>query len=192
MTLKALDKMRIISGSARGRQLTQFFGKDIRPTPDRVREAIFSILTSRLGTFNNLNILELFAGSGAQSLEALSRGAKNAIMVDSGKTASEVITENIKRCQFESRVRVMRQDVFTALPQLTDFAPFDLILLDPPYNQNLLSKTIKKIEKLNLLAENGIICAESSRGEMLEVFTSFELIDERTYGSTSIHLLCLA
>jgi len=188
--LKAPGNMRIISGSARGRQLAPFSGKDIRPTPDRVREAIFSILTSKVGTFNDLNILELFAGSGAQSLEAISRGAKSAIMVDSGKTASEVIADNIKRCQFESRVRVIRQDVFTALPQLIDFAPFDLILLDPPYNQNLLSTTIEKIEHLNLLAENGIICAESSREEALEDFTSLELIDARTYGSTRIHLLC--
>ncbi|MEE4253995.1 MAG: 16S rRNA (guanine(966)-N(2))-methyltransferase RsmD [Desulfuromusa sp.] len=183
--------MRIISGSARGRQLTEFSGKDIRPTPDRVREAIFSILTSKLGSFNGLNVLELFAGSGAQSLEALSRGASSAIMVDSGQTASEVMAENIKRCRFESRVRVMKQDVFTALPQLTVVAPFDLILLDPPYNQNLLAVTVEKIEHLNLLAENGIICAESSSKETLSAFESFKLINERTYGSTRIHLLCL-
>jgi 16S rRNA (guanine(966)-N(2))-methyltransferase RsmD len=183
--------MRIISGSARGRQLASFSGADIRPTPDRVREAIFSILTSKFGNFNGLNILELFAGSGAQSLEALSRGAKNAIMVDSGETASEVMTENIKRCRFESSARVIRQDVFSALPQLTSFAPFDLILLDPPYNQNLLSTAIKKIEPLNLIAENGIICAESSREEALTDFVSLQLIDERTYGSTKIHLFCL-
>lgn len=183
--------MRIISGSARGRQLATFSGKDIRPTPDRVREAIFSILTSKLGSFNGVNTLELFAGSGAQSLEALSRGASSAILVDSGRTASEVITENIKRCRFESKVRVIRQDVFKALPQLTDYAPFDLIFLDPPYNKNLLSTTIERIEHLNLLAENGIICAESSSKETLDDFTSINLIDERTYGSTRIHLLCL-
>jgi len=184
--------MRIISGSGRGRQLASFSGKDIRPTPDRVREAIFSILSSKLGTFNGLNILELFAGSGAQSLEALSRGATNAIMVDSGKTASEVISENIKRCRCESRVKVIRQEVLAALPQLTVFAPFDLIFLDPPYNQNLLSTSIKKIEYLNILAEDGIICAESSSKETLDDFTSLDLIDERTYGSTKIHLLRLA
>ena len=183
--------MRIISGSARGRQLAEFSGKDIRPTPDRVREAIFSILTSKLETFNGLNTLELFAGSGAQSLEALSRGASSALLVDSGRTAAEVITENIKRCGFDSKVRIMRQDVFKALPQLTDDAPFDLIFLDPPYNKDLLSTTIEKIEHLNLLAENGIICAESSSKETLDDFTSLNLIDERTYGSTRIHLLCL-
>jgi len=88
--------MRIISGTARGRQLAPFSGKDIRPTPDRVREAIFSILTSQFGSFSGLKVLELFAGSGAQSLEALSRGANSAILVDSGSIAAKTITENIK------------------------------------------------------------------------------------------------
>lgn len=183
--------MRIISGSARGRQLAPFQGKNIRPTPDRVREAIFSILTSKFGSFSELRILELFAGSGAQSLEALSRGAKSSILVDSGADAVEVITENIKRCHFEAYTKVIRQNVFKTLPQLTHSAPFDLILLDPPYNQNLLSSTIEKIEDLNLLSENGIICAESSRVETLNAFKTLKLIDERIYGSTKIHLLCL-
>ncbi|MCK5912573.1 MAG: 16S rRNA (guanine(966)-N(2))-methyltransferase RsmD, partial [Desulfuromusa sp.] len=142
--------MRIISGTARGRQLAPFSGKEVRPTPDRVREAIFSILTNRFGSFNGLKVLELFAGSGAQALEALSRGAKSAILVDSGSVAAKTIPENIKRCRFESNTRFLRQDIFTALPQLLSSGPFDLILLDPPYNQNLLPQSIEKIEHLNL------------------------------------------
>ena len=180
--------MRIISGSARGRQLASFSGKDIRPTPDRVREAIFSILTSRFGSFNGLKVLELFAGSGAQSLEALSRGAESAILVDSGIIAAKTIPENIKRCRFESNARFLRQNVFTVLPQLVSSGPFDLILLDPPYNQNLLPQVIKKIEHLNLLAENGIICAESARDEELGDFGTLKIAESRVYGSTRIHL----
>ncbi|WP_321370861.1 16S rRNA (guanine(966)-N(2))-methyltransferase RsmD [uncultured Desulfuromusa sp.] len=183
--------MRIISGSARGRQLAPFQGKNIRPTPDRVREAIFSILTSKLGSFTELNILELFAGSGAQSLEALSRGAKSAVLIDADEYAIQVMNENIKRCRFESKAKVVKQNVFTALPQLVHSAPFDLILLDPPYNLNLISSTIEKIEHLNLIAENGIICAETSRAETLNDFKTLKLIDERIYGSTKIHFLCL-
>ncbi len=183
--------MRIISGSARGRQLVSFSGTDIRPTPDRVREAIFSILTSRFGSFTDLNVLELFAGSGAQSLEALSRGAKASIMVDSGIVATKTITENIQRCKFESKTNFLRKDVFTALPQLVTVAPFDLILLDPPYNQKLIPKAIKEIERLNLLAENGIICAESAKDEEFSDFGTLELIENRIYGSTRIHLFCL-
>jgi len=180
--------MRIISGTARGRQLATFSGKDIRPTPDRVREAVFSILTSYFGNFNNLKILELFAGSGAQSLEALSRGAKSAVMVDSGDTAAGIIIENIKRCHVESTARFIKQEVLHTLPQLTSSGPFDLVLLDPPYNQNLLPQVIEKIESLNLLAENGIICAESAKNEILTDYGKLKVIDNRAYGSTRIHL----
>jgi len=183
--------MRIISGSARGRQLAPFSGKDIRPTPDRVREAIFSILTSRFGSFHNLKVLELFAGSGAQSLEALSRGAKNALLIDSGSAAAKIIAENIKRCRFEATARFTKQDVIQALSQLPVSAGFDLILLDPPYNQNLLPQVLEKIEDLNLLAENGIICAETSRDEVLGDCEKLKIIDSRVYGSTRIHLYCL-
>ncbi|MCK4501913.1 MAG: 16S rRNA (guanine(966)-N(2))-methyltransferase RsmD [Desulfuromonadales bacterium] len=182
--------MRIISGSARGRQLVSFSGTDIRPTPDRVREAIFSILTNRFGSFNGLKVLELFAGSGAQSLEALSRGAKSAILVDSGTVAAKTIPENIQRCRFEASAQFLRKDIFSALPQLVTSAPFDLILLDPPYNQELLPQVIKKIEHLNLLAENGIICAESAKDETLDDFGSLKLTASKIYGSTRIHLYC--
>jgi len=180
--------MRIISGSARGRQLAPFGGKDIRPTPDRVREALFSILMSRFGSFNGLKVLELFAGSGAQALEAVSRGAESAIVVDSGLVAAKTIPENIKRCQFEATVRFIPRDVFNALPQLEQLGPFDLILLDPPYNKNLIPQVIEKIESLNLLAENGIICAESARDEELSDCGILKLIESRAYGSSCIHL----
>ena len=186
--MKVYADMRIISGTARGRQLAAFSGKDIRPTPDRVREAIFSILTSRFGSFNGLKVLELFAGSGAQALEALSRGAKSAILIDSGIIAAKTIPENIKRCRFESNARFLRQDVFTVLPHLVSSGPFDLILLDPPYKQNLLPQAIEKIEYLNLLTKNGIICAELAKNEELGDFGTLELTENRVYGSTRIHL----
>ncbi len=180
--------MRIISGSARGRQLASFDGKDIRPTPDRVREALFSILTSRFGSFNGLKVLELFAGSGAQALEAVSRGADSAILVDSGQVAAKTIPENIKRCQFKATVQFIPWDVFNTLPRLEQLGPFDLILLDPPYNKNLIPQVIEKIESLNLLAENGIICAESARDEELSDCGRLKLIESRVYGSSRIHL----
>lgn len=180
--------MRIISGKAKGRRLAEFVGTEIRPTPDRVREALFSILTSRLGNFTNLNILELFAGSGAQSLEAISRGASFATMVDSGKPASGLITENIRRCHFEENTRFISQDVFSTLPALTTGAPFDLILLDPPYRQNLVPKALEQIATLNLLSDHGLICAETSREEILENCESFILLETRVYGTTRIHL----
>ncbi len=179
--------MRIISGTARGRKLTPFSGEGIRPTPDRVREALFSILNSRLGSFSGIKVLELFAGSGAQSLEALSRGAASAILVDVSAQAIKVIEENIRCCKVESTARVVRGDALTALPRLTKDGPFDLILLDPPYNQGLIPQALEKIEHLQLLADDGIICAESAAGEILTDSGKLKLIESRKYGSTMIH-----
>jgi len=180
--------MRIIGGTARGRQLANFSGLGTRPTPDRVREALFSILTSRFGNFCGLKVLELFAGSGAQSLEAISRGAESAILVESNRQAIGLIEENIQRCRFESKVVLKKQDVFTALPQLKHAAPFDLILLDPPYNQGFIPRCLQQIESLQLLGEDGIICAESAANEEIDAYGRLQLLDRRKYGSSTIHL----
>ncbi len=180
--------MRIISGTARGRKLAEFSGNQIRPTPDRVREALFSKLTSRLGSFNGLRVLELFAGSGAQGLEALSRGAAAAILVDSSGQAERVIHENIARCKLGDRARVIRGDALTTLPRLTADAPFDLILLDPPYHQGLIGQALEKIDSLQLLGDSGIICAESAADENLSDCGELQLLESRRYGSTMLHL----
>jgi len=180
--------MRIISGTARGRQLATFPGKEIRPTPDRVREALFSKLTSRIGGFNQLRVLELFCGSGAQSLEALSRGAAFAVMVDNGHDAIVTTADNIKRCRFEAKTRLIKQDVYQALSHLSSEAPFDLILLDPPYRQGHVPQVIKQIKSRQLLADNGLICVETAKGEDPGEYTSFDLLDNKVYGTTQIYL----
>lgn len=180
--------MRIISGTARGRQLAAFSGSGIRPTPDRVREALFSILQSRLGSFSRLKVLELFAGSGAQALEAVSRGADSAIMVDAASQSIRLIEDNIRRCKFEAKTQVRKQDALAALPRLATDGPFDLILLDPPYHQGLIPQVLKKIESLQLLSEDGIICAESAAAENISDYGKLHLDESRKYGSTMIHL----
>jgi 16S rRNA (guanine(966)-N(2))-methyltransferase RsmD len=133
-------------------------------------------------------VLELFAGSGAQALEAISRGAQSAILVDSGKIAAATICENIKRCHFEQMTEFIRQDVYRALPGLVDSGPFDLILLDPPYRENHIPQVIEKIESLNLLAKNGILCAESAKNEEFNDLGSMTLLRSKVYGTTRIHL----
>ena len=183
--------MRIISGTARGRKLAEFSGTDIRPTPDRVREALFSKLNSRLGSFAGLKVLELFAGSGAQALEAVSRGADSAILVDANIQATKLIDENIKRCKFETKTRLLQADVLTALPRLVNDGPFDLILLDPPYHRDFIPQVLKKIDSLQLLADDGIICAESAADEKLDNYGRLQQIESRKYGSTLVHLYCL-
>jgi len=181
--------MRIISGKARGRKLAEFTGTVIRPTPDRVREALFSLLFSRLGTFADLKILELFAGSGALSLEAISRHAQSAILVDSDSAAVKLIEENIKHCKFESQTRVIRQDVRQVLPSLVTAGPFDLIFMDPPYKKDLIPEVVAEIDRLNLLGEDGIICAETDSHETVSGSDRLECYESRRYGSTTIHLL---
>jgi len=180
--------MRIISGTARGRRLVEFTGQGIRPTPDRVREALFSILTSRLGSFSGLRVLELFAGSGAQSLEALSRGAETALLIDSSPQAIKVIEENIKRCHCETRARAMRADAAAGLDKLKVAGPFDLVLLDPPYKMGLIPPILEKIDSLQLLSDDGIICAESASDEIMCDSGRLKLLESRRYGSTTIHL----
>jgi len=182
--------MRIISGSARGRRLAEFAGSGIRPTSDRAREAIFSILLSRYKSLQNMRVLELFAGSGALSLEALSRGAKSALLVDSSPQAAKLINDNIARCKMEDRAELIRQSALAGLSLASRKGPFELIFMDPPYNQGLVPQTLKQIAALQLLQQNGIICAESATGEQFELPESLELIETRTYGSSKVHLIC--
>lgn len=180
--------MRIISGSARGKQLAPLTGADIRPTPDRVREAVFSMLVSRFGSFAGLHILDLFAGSGALSLEAVSRGAASAILVDLGSQASRVIPANISACRMQEQTTFIRSDVLTALPRLTG-NHFELIFLDPPYGQGLIPPVLAAVAEFGLLAPNGLIYAEADRRDTIpENISSFFRIDQRYYGSTAIHL----
>lgn len=181
--------MRIISGTFRGRRLAAFSGKEVRPTPDRVREALFSMLTSRFGSFTGIRVLELFCGSGAQTLEALSRGAHSAVMIDSGQVAVKTAQDNIHRCGCADQVQLIQQDVYLALPRLAAVrAPFDLILLDPPYHADHVNRILKKTETLNLLDKNGIICCETAGDEDLDDFPAYQLIDDRTYGTSRIRL----
>lgn len=182
--------MRIISGTARGRKLAEFAGTGIRPTSDRAREAIFSILLSRFSALNGMNVLELFAGSGALSLEALSRGAQSAILIDSSPQSAKLINDNIARCKMEDRTELIKQPALAALKLTINRGPFDLIFMDPPYHKNLLAEILIQTSALQLLHQNGIICAESAADESIELPESLELIESRTYGNSKIHLIC--
>lgn len=180
--------MRIISGTARGRKLAEFKGKEVRPTPDRVREALFSLLFSRLGSFTKMRVLELFAGSGAMSLEAISRHAQSAVLIDNNRSAIQLIEENAQRCKFAEQTTIIQQDVLLALPSLQNRAPFDLIFLDPPYGKNLIQKVLNKIDDLNLLDEDGIICAESEADYVVSEVGNLQHLESRRYGSSTLHL----
>jgi 16S rRNA (guanine966-N2)-methyltransferase len=180
--------VRIISGQARGRKLAPLIGADIRPTPDRVREALFSIVLSRLGSFSDKTVLDLYAGSGAMGLEALSRGAASALFIDQGPQSAQVLATNLKACSFEERGSFRRGEVMATLPRLAP-RKFDLIFADPPYRSGLAEKTLQAVSRLQLLTADGLLCAETAAGEELpDGAGDLLLIDRRRYGSTTIHL----
>jgi len=182
--------MRVIAGTSRGRRLVTFKGRDVRPTPDRVREALFSILQSRLGDFSDIKVLDLFSGSGALAIEALSRGAATACLVENAPASEKIIRENLERCQLTEKAKITTRDVFLAL---RDFSPesFDLIFLDPPYGRNLAERAILEISQQRVLCSNGTLCAETGADEILpEIIGRLKIFDRRRYGSIMIHFLC--
>lgn len=181
--------LRIISGTARGTRLSAFGGRDIRPTPDRVREAIFSIIFSRMGELAGKNVLDLYAGTGAMGLEAVSRGAAHATLIDRGLQAERTIKNNAAACRLSEHIRFLRGDVAVLLPRLAETQQFDLIFLDPPYDQGLLARTLHAIAAGKLLKPLGLICAEGSLRETLDDTMAILIrIDTRRYGQTLVHL----
>lgn len=183
--------MRIISGKCRGRILRtpgKSGGKsEIRPTADRVKEALFSILGGRS---RGAKVLDLYAGTGALGLEALSRGADRAVFVDNGDVAIELIKKNVELCGFSERSTIIRRDLTRGpsfLQQLSPVHAFDLIFLDPPYRQGLVELFLGGLIDSRLLAEEGLVVAEEGAGvELAEVYPGLQLVDRRSYGDTGI------
>lgn len=181
--------MRVIAGTARGRRLSSFSGTTIRPTPDRVREALFSMLSSRMGSLHGLKVLDLFSGSGAMGIEALSRGAAHACFVDQSDQAITTIRENLHLCNLVDQATIIVKSVDMVDHLLRQHGPFDLIFMDPPYNRDLVPATLRQLARLDLLCSGGIICAETAAAEDVPAMTGqLQLAVTKRYGSTSIHL----
>lgn len=180
--------MRVIGGTVRGRRLASFPGRNIRPTPDRVREALFSILYSRSGSLSGSKVLDLFAGSGALGIEALSRGASHAWFVDSSRESVGTLRENLERCGFSAMATVVTRDIGGALPALAGTGPFDVIFADPPYGCDHAAKLLSDIDRHGLLGNTGLLCLETAVSDPIPSETgTLALIDQRRYGSTMIH-----
>ncbi|MEM8578620.1 MAG: RsmD family RNA methyltransferase, partial [Pseudomonadota bacterium] len=150
--------MRIIAGRWRGTPLTPLgkgdAGAALRPTPDRVRESLFSMLTSR-GALEGARVLDLFAGTGAMALEALSRGAETAVMVEKGRVGGRLIAANIAKLRAEGAARLMRADA-TRLPDW-EGAPFDLVCLDPPYGRDLAPRALTSARAGGWIAPEALV-----------------------------------
>ena len=150
--------VRVIAGSAKGRRLATLPTLRLRPTPDRVREALFNILGERIG---GAAILDLFAGSGAIGLEALSRGARVAVFVEAHEPACRLIGRNLQRCGLQAQATVWCRDALDAIPALKmQGQRFDLIFLDPPYQTPLLEEALQRLADGRLLNPAGQVIAE--------------------------------
>ena len=175
--------MRIIAGHWRGRRLEAPAGLATRPTADRTRETLFSMLTSRLGSFEALRVADLFAGSGALAFEALSRGAAEAVLVETDAAARQVIQRNA--AALGATIRLLSHSALR-LPQAA--VPFDLILADPPYAPGSGSAVVAAVQQAGWLAPGGWLAVETERGDRVEP-ASFELDSERDVGRARLTLL---
>jgi 16S rRNA (guanine966-N2)-methyltransferase len=175
--------MRIIAGQWRGRPLVTPKGDTTRPTADRTQEALFSMLVSRLGDFDGLSVADLFAGSGALGLEALSRGAETCVFVENDRAALEALKININKLSAKSDIR--SQSVLALGP--TNM-PLDLILMDPPYGSGAGSVALDKLLRLGWIGPATLISIETGTKEKVDV-KNFEIDVERTYGKAKITLL---
>ena len=176
--------MRVISGKARGVQLKTPEGLTTRPTADRVKEALFSIIQFDIP---GARVLDLFGGTGQLGLEALSRGAVSAVFVDAGEPACRIIRENIKRTKMGSQATVVRSDYMTYLNRCNQ--QFDFIFLDPPYAEVFLENALKRITEIDILASGGIIVTERPTGKELPwEFEGYVRSKDYKYGNTLLTL----
>ncbi|OHW62660.1 ribosomal RNA small subunit methyltransferase D [Andreesenia angusta] len=180
--------MRIISGEYRGFRLKTPKGDSTRPTTDRVKESVFSMIESKKHITSGARVLDLFAGSGGIGLEFLSRGAAHACFVDSDASSISVIKENIAKCRAEDSTEVYRNDAFKAIELLSRKRhKFDYIFMDPPYEKNIIPKILETIYNSGILSSNGLIIAEHEAGlEMEENVCNMAKIDSRKYGSIGV------
>ena len=179
--------MRIITGKARGLHLNVPKNYDVRPTADRVKESLFNISGSKAV---DAAVLDLFAGTGALGIEALSRGAQKATFVERSPRAQTLIRENLRRCGLDSRAHLLAADVSAILPRLDE--KYDLIFLDPPYHKELLPPALEIIARRELAAPNATVCAETQKDEMLAgQFGSLCRFRTAIYGDTALHLFAV-
>lgn len=177
--------MRIIAGDWRGRKLVAPQGETTRPTADRARETLFSMLVSRLGSFEGLYVADLFAGSGALGLEALSRGAARAMFVEQDANAVKALRANIATFDAKDRSDVRASSVMGLGPAKEQ--P-DLIFMDPPYDTGAGSVALDKLNRLGWIAPSAWISIETSGAETVEV-KGFEVDAVRDSGKARLHLL---
>lgn len=181
--------MRIISGEARGRTLYAPNGQETRPTSDKIRGSLFNILN---GCIADAEVLDLFGGTGALALEALSRGAAHAVIADTSRAAIDCIrrnAENVLKDALNERVRILKSDYRSAITGVSGRS-FDLIFLDPPYRMlDVYADAISRLDGQGSIAPDALVVAERRSNAQVSYPETFEIYDTRMYGETAIDFL---
>ena len=176
--------MRVISGTLKGKKLLSAKGLSLRPTSDRVRESVFDILQ---GNVEGLRVLDLFAGTGAMGIEALSRGAISAVFIENQKNSLEILRKNLSACRMEAVTQVLAKEAEEGLRLLEgQGGRFELIFLDPPYGKGLVRRTLGRLAESRLWVPETLIVAEHSPAEEVEGVSPLGRVDFRKYGGTRI------
>lgn len=180
--------MRIVAGRHKGRKLAAPEGRGLRPTADRTRQAVFNILEHGIADFSlaRARVLDAFAGTGAYGLEALSRGATQAVFIDVDAAALRILKSNIEALDEEDRAQVIKADV---LKPSRSAHGCDLAFLDPPYRQGLAEPALVALASAGWLAKNAVAVVEVSAKEDFTAPESFAVVDERRYGAAKVYFL---
>ncbi len=178
--------MRVIAGTAKRTQLKTIEGMDTRPTTDRIKETLFNMLSPAL---YDVSFLDLFAGSGGIGIEALSRGASEAVFVEMNPKAMNCIKENLKKTHLEDKAVTIQMDVLSAIKRLEGKYKFDYIFMDPPYNHEWERKVLETLSDGKIISEDGVIIVEASLETNMDYVEElgFEVIKEKIY-KTNKHI----
>ncbi len=178
--------MRVISGLAKGRKLFSPNTMKVRPATDKVKGAVFNIL----GKLDGATVLDLFAGTGSMGIEALSRGCAHAVFVEADRMIAGFIQKNLDACRFLEISQLLVKSVETAIPWLArQSQKFDLVFIDPPYDQDLVNPSLSLLQDSSLLCPETILVVEHSPREPIRAQEKLEIFDERRYGQTLITFL---
>jgi len=179
--------VRVISGSARRHNLKTIEGQDTRPTTDRIKETLFNIMPMDL---RGIDFLDLFSGSGAIGIEALSRGANSSVFVDSNPKCTQIIKENLVHTKLIDKANIYNLKIEDAINKLvSEGQKFDIIFLDPPYNKGLINFSLKKITECDILKTECYIVIESSQGETWDNNEKFKINKIKDFKTTKITIL---
>ena len=184
--------MRIVGGELRGRPLATPRSSAIRPTSDRTREAVFNVLAHRFPEgLQGGRVLDLFAGTGALGIEALSRGAAYGVFIEESAEGRGLIRTNVETFGLTGRTKIFRRDA-TALGEAGTIAPFDLIFADPPYGKGLGERALQAARAGGWLATDALCVVEEAATAPFEPGPGFSVVDERSYGETVIRFITAA